>query len=289
MCKSQQAGGTPAPQPAAIAADTLLQDFTPPEPISIAELRCRGALPHLYRENGSYFVTFRLWDAVEPRGAGVPPALRRGTVIPPAKKLVQKSKPSHKAGETPAPRKKPIDKMTATEIATLSEPPLTLGSCILGRPELATLVQNSVRFFDGQRYSLAAWCVMPNHVHAVFTALGGHDPSDVLHSWKSYTSHQMNKMLRMTGSRWEQESFDHLIRSLEHFEAFVRYVENNPLAAGLCKLPEDWPYSSAYRGAGVPPASLPSLCVPPASLPSVPPAAITRPAKKQAAETATPQ
>ena len=50
----------------------------------------------------------------------------------------------------------------------------------------------------------------------------------------------MNKMLRLSGSRWEEESFDHLIRSLEHFEAFVRYVENNPVAAGLCQSPEDW-------------------------------------------------
>jgi len=190
--------------------------------------------------------------------------------------------------------------MTAAEIAALSEPPLRLGSCILARPEAATLVQNSIRFFDGERYALAAWCVMPNHAHAVFTALGGHDPSDILHSWKSYTSHQMNKMLRLSGSRWEEESFDHLIRSLEHFEAFVRYVENNPVAAGLCQSPEDWLYSSAYRGAGVPPAR-PGVGVPPAANRSRSPrrpavarraasnqAGGTPPAKKQAAGTAAP-
>ena len=60
----------------------LLADFTPPGPISLAELRCRGDLPHLYRENGSYFVTFRLWDAVESRGAGVSPADRPMGVSP---------------------------------------------------------------------------------------------------------------------------------------------------------------------------------------------------------------
>ncbi len=295
MRKSQQAGGMPAPR----VFSGLLADFTPPGPISLAELRCRGDLPHLYRENGSYFVTFRLWDAVESRGAGVSPADRPMGVSPavpaaagpqPAGRMPRGSRPSRKAGGTPAPRKKPTEKMSVAEIAALAEPPLTLGSCILARPELANLVQKSVRFFDGQRYSLAAWCVMPNHVHAVFTALGTHDPSDILHSWKSYTSHEMNKILRITGSRWERESFDHLIRSLEHFEAFVQYVENNPVAAGLCRLPEDWPYSSAFRGAGVPPALTAGEAIPtPMKKPTEPPAGAMPLANKQAAGTAAPR
>ena len=265
MGTSQRAGGTPTPQRTAIATDEVLQDFTPPDPISLAELlRCQGAVPHLYRENGSYFVTFRLWDAVEPRGVGVPPAFRRGRGLPPANNRFPGSKLSGRAGGTPAPRKKPIDKMTAVEIGALSEPPLRLGSCILAVPSrrpscripCGSLTASAIRWPPG------ALCPITSTPFS--RPWDAHDPSDILHSWKSYTSHEINKMLGMTGSRWEQESFDHLIRSLGHFEAFVRYVEQNPVAAGLCKLPEDWPYSSAYRGAGVPPAETPTG-VPPAA------------------------
>ncbi len=212
---------------------------TPPAPI-----RCRGELPHLYKEEGSYFVTFRLYDAVVPGGlppcgAGVPPARKGSNAgVPPARK-------GSNAGETPAPQHA-RKKMTAAEIAALSEPPLRLGACDLARPEIAMLVQQALRHFDADRYLLAAWCVMPNHTHAVFTPLPGHLPDDILHSWKSYTAHKANKLLGRKGTFWERESFDHLIRSIEEFEHFIRYVEDNPVAAGLCQLPSQWPYSSAF-------------------------------------------
>ena len=102
-----------------------------------------------------------------------------------------------------------------------------------------------MRHFDGQRYELAAWCVMPNHAHAVFTPLAVFDPSEILHSWKSYTAHRVNALVKRTGALWERESFDHLIRSVDDFEGFIRYVEDNPVVAGLCEKPEDWPWSSA--------------------------------------------
>ncbi|MGL4463423.1 MAG: transposase [Planctomycetia bacterium] len=98
---------------------------------------------------------------------------------------------------------------------------------------------------------------MPNHVHAIFQPIGGHTPSSILHSWKSFTSHQINKLLERKGVLWEQESFDHLVRRIEHLEWFIRYVEDNPVRAGFCANPEDWPWSSAATkscSAGVPPA-----------------------------------
>jgi REP element-mobilizing transposase RayT len=86
---------------------------------------------------------------------------------------------------------------------------------------------------------------MPNHVHVAYTALGLHAPDEIHHSWKSYTSHKINKLVGRSGTLWEREAFDHLIRSVEHYEAFVEYIERNPVAAGLCESPEQWPYSSA--------------------------------------------
>ncbi len=124
------------------------------------------------------------------------------------------------------------------------------------------MVQNALKHFHGGRYYLHAWCVMPNHVHVVYTALPGHSPKDIHHSWNSYTAHQANKILTRSGTFWEAEGFDHLIRSIDDLQWFIEYTENNPVAAGLCRNKDDWRWSSAGSrwnpraacGAGVRPA-----------------------------------
>ena len=168
-----------------------------------------------------------------PSGAGVPPATL-----------------DHAAG-TAAPQSQPLEAMAAS-----TEPPLTLGACILRDPAVAGIVRDALRHFDGQRYHLHAWCIMPNHVHAVVTPWGEHSLSAILHSWKSFTAHAINKARRTRGEVWERESFDHLVRSPESLSRFIGYVERNPIEAGLCTEPEQWPFSSRGSGgsAGVPPA-----------------------------------
>jgi REP element-mobilizing transposase RayT len=215
------------------ASDEPPGDFIDPRTTSFVDLRSRGQLPHLYKEGGSYFVTFRLWDAVIPlekrrtKGtAGETPALQDQA----------------RAGETPALQWR---RRTREELVAQPDSPLQLGSCWLGKAEIALMVQNCLKHFHGHRYHLHAWCVMPNHVHVVYTALGDHLPKDIHHSWKSYTAHEANKLLRRRGSFWERESFDHLIRSAEDLEWFIDYVEKNPVAAGLCHAKEEWPWSSA--------------------------------------------
>ena len=90
---------------------------------------------------------------------------------------------------------------------------------------------------------------MPYHVHTVFTPFTGQGVTGVLHSWKSFTASAINRVLGDSGQVWQHESFDHLIRSHESLVRLVAYVENNPVAAGLCRCPEDWPFSSArFRG-----------------------------------------
>jgi REP element-mobilizing transposase RayT len=137
------------------------------------------------------------------------------------------------------------DPEIAREIARTSTPPLRAGSCILARGDIAAEVQKSLLHFDGQRYQLVAWCVMPNHFHVAYTTLGEHDPDEIHHSWKSYTANRINKLVGREGTLWERESFDRMIRSIEHFEAFVRYIEYNPVEDKLCELPEEWEFSSA--------------------------------------------
>ena len=124
------------------------------------------------------------------------------------------------------------------------------GACWLSKPDVADLVAGALRHFDGERYELRAWVVMRNHVHAIVWPKPGHTLSDILRSWKSFTSNQANKILHRTGeSFWQSESFDHWIRDDAEHARLVAYVENNPVKAGLCKSPEDWKWSSAHERA----------------------------------------
>ncbi len=131
------------------------------------------------------------------------------------------------------------------------------GECWLARPQIAETVENALLFFDAQRYGLEAWVVMPNHVHALFTPLPGHTFSEILHSWKSYTSNEAKRLMARSGEFWYPDYFDRFVRNSTHFARAVDYIEMNPVAAGLCLRPEDWPYSSARfrRSAGFQPAS----------------------------------
>jgi putative DNA methylase len=120
------------------------------------------------------------------------------------------------------------------------------GSTFLKVPEVAKMVQDSMLKFDGSRYRLFSWVVMPNHVHSLMTRFEEYELSDIFHSLKSFSAHQANKLLSRDGQFWIEDYFDRYIRNQQHFEQTVKYIENNPVKAGLCEKPEDWPYSSAW-------------------------------------------
>ena len=132
------------------------------------------------------------------------------------------------------------------------------GECHLRRSEVAALVLENLLHFDGQRYRLLAWVVMPNHVHVLIETL--QTPlAEILHGWKSFTAKAANRLLGRESEFWQREYFDRYIRDEEHFGKAVRYIENNPVKAGLVKAPEEWPFGSARfrskRSAGSSPAS----------------------------------
>ncbi|MFC2250759.1 transposase [Labrys portucalensis] len=122
------------------------------------------------------------------------------------------------------------------------------GAAYLVRPEIGTIVETALLFFDGTRYRLHAWCIMPNHVHVLLTPLHEHKLSSLVHSWKSFTAHRINQALNRTGPVWFKEYFDRKIRNEQRFEAARFYTEQNPVKARLCRSAEDWPFSSARHG-----------------------------------------
>ncbi len=114
------------------------------------------------------------------------------------------------------------------------------GACVLRRPELATIVSDSLLHFDGQRYRMGDFVVMPNHVHllAVF-------PSEELlkqqcDSWLHFTAFRINPLIGSKGKLWQQEPFDHLVRSIEQYEYLRDYIRKNPEKARL--KPDEYVY-----------------------------------------------
>ena len=131
------------------------------------------------------------------------------------------------------------------------------GARYLRRPDIADTVQDTLSFFDEQRYRVDAWVLMPNHVHVLFLPLARWSLSTIVHSWKSYSAKQANRILGRSGRFWQEDYRDRYIRDDEHFLAARVYIENNPVKAGLCTRAQDWAHGSArFRvgSAGVPPA-----------------------------------
>jgi REP element-mobilizing transposase RayT len=123
---------------------------------------------------------------------------------------------------------------------------LGYGTSSLKEVSIAKMVQDSLLKFDGSRYHLFAWVVMPNHVHSLMTRFENIRLEDIFHSFKSFTAHEANKILHRSGQFWMEEYFDRHIRNEKHFAATVRYIEENPVRAKLCKKAADWLFSSAW-------------------------------------------
>ena len=119
------------------------------------------------------------------------------------------------------------------------------GGCWLRQPEIAALVEGALRHFDGERYRLLAWCLMPNHVHALLETRAGFPLGDILHSWKSFTSSRANQLVGRRGEFWQREYLDRYVRHAEHFAAVIAYIEENPVKARLARVKTEWPWSSA--------------------------------------------
>ena len=102
------------------------------------------------------------------------------------------------------------------------------GSCLLNDPANAKIVTDALYHFDGQRYEMASFVVMPNHVHVLFRPLGEHALADIVKSWKGFTAREINKRTGRKGPLWQEEYWDRLIRNEPHFAKVVDYIRENP-------------------------------------------------------------
>ena len=100
---------------------------------------------------------------------------------------------------------------------------------------------------EWKMYDLHAWVIMSNHVHALVKP---HKPLHrITKAIKAISARRANQILGRTGQTfWQDETYDHWVRSEEEFNKVVKYIEWNPVKAGLVQKIEDWRWSSAGPG-----------------------------------------
>jgi REP element-mobilizing transposase RayT len=168
-------------------------------------------LPHLYFRSRFIFVTWRLYGSL-PKGRVFPRELTFGEVFVAVDRLLDNAR---------------------------------TGPTYLNRPEIAGLIVDAIYNVQDQLrlYELHAYVVMANHVHPPAVAL-----PKITQCLKRFTAQKANAILGLTGHCfWQDESYDHLVRDDVEFRCIEKYIEMNPVKAGLVRAPEDFRWSSAWK------------------------------------------
>lgn len=178
----------------------------------------RRNLPHLYYNEGIYFVTFRLYDSIHPAELE-----KLQTIL---------------NSKTDEGKKKFFKKYDAL----LDKPFNNVKH--LQKTEIAKICTNSILHFDGKDILVICFVIMPNHIHLVFELVNktrsvGH----ILGSIKKYSAREANKYLNKEGKFWQAESFDRLVRDEKELFNIIKYVLLNPVNAGLVEDYKDWPHT----------------------------------------------
>lgn len=203
---AQAAGSLPpalSAPPTSLSLDHALRLFNP----RAEALNKEQNLPHWKQPGAAYFVTFHLADAL--------PKDKRDELS----RCIQATETAQQPPEFLARLE---DWLDAGE-----------GECLLEDPTLAGIVDGCLRHFDGTRYDLLAWVVMPNHVHVLVQSRPDFDIGNVLHTWMSSTTHEINKTLGRQGPVWQQQSHQHLVCDPDALWSIADYIVKNPLKAGV--------------------------------------------------------
>ncbi|MBM4167182.1 MAG: hypothetical protein FJ218_09745 [Ignavibacteria bacterium] len=223
----------------------------------------RRNLPHYQPNNATFFVTFRLANSL-PREVIIRLKEEQEEIVRQFSKL--SSGNTKQVGDL---FYKELYNKRKLYFAKFDEylDRANTGELYLKDERIAKIVADTIHFLDGKKYDLICYCIMPNHVHIVFTVgqfsklsiidkgqVGNlsykdnfgklsYNLSPILHSLKLFTAREANKILNRTGAFWQHESYDHIVRDEKELFRIVEYVLNNPVKAGLVSERNEWKWS----------------------------------------------
>ena len=178
----------------------------------------RRRLPHWQQAGVAYFITFRLGDSL-------PQSLLRQWRDERAIWLRWHPEPW-----LPAEQREYEERFIRRIQESLD---VGIGACHLRRLDVRSEIEPCLLHFDGNRYDLDAFVLMPNHVHAIIALRDGYDLSTLLKGIKGVSANRCNKLIGSRGTFWMDESYDHIVCNTEELAAFRHYISENPNKAGL--------------------------------------------------------
>ena len=186
----------------------------------------KGNLPHWTQDGVTYFVTFRLVDSI-PKKAMDEWSDERAEWIR-CHGFESKEFRSDLLSEED---QKDYARRFGRKFHELLD--AGFGACVLRKEENWRVVVETLKFFEGERYELGGFVVMPNHVHLLITPNAGFDLSKIMQSVKSFAAKKINLNEGKRGSLWQFESFDRIVRNGRELERYEKYIEENPVKAKL--------------------------------------------------------
>ncbi len=178
----------------------------------------RNRLPHWQQEAATYFVTWRLNDSI-PKELSDEWRHERNEWVrlyPPPMTEEQEAE---------------FHRLFSTRMDQLMD--AGYGECVLRASECREALVTSLRMFDGDRFLMHSWVVMPNHVHVLFSIAEKQTLEKTVGGWKRYSAKDINSLLGKAGALWQKDYFDRMIRDWDHMFRVAKYIRRNPEKAGL--------------------------------------------------------
>lgn len=180
-------------------------------------------LPHFYNSTGTFFITYRLHGTLPKDVVAELNSLSETKI---QNDLWQKE------------RKQFFKKFDAILDAGI------YGPTHLKIPEIAEVNKYALHYADDKYYRLICFTIMSNHIHVLFELIENNKGiSKIMQSLKRYSARESNKILNRTGTFWQDESYDHLVRDNDEFGNIIEYIILNPVKAGLVENWKDYPHT----------------------------------------------
>ena len=191
----------------------------------------RRTFPHYQFDHSYYFVTFRLFNSLPID-------------------IIQMLKGKYRKSESQIIRS--VDESRRySELYNLQKKYFGIYDRYLDKSEsctnyladerIAKIVSDTLFFKDSIDYDLICYCIMPNHVHMLLWIEWLMKPFyKIMQSIKRFSSRKSNLIINRSGTFWEEENYDHIVRDREEYIKIVKFILTNPLRAGLVSKADDW-------------------------------------------------
>lgn len=184
----------------------------------------RRNLPHLHYNEGDYFITFRLKDSL------------------PSSEVQKLKEDLENSPEELSIKEKRLFKRYDELLDSKG-----FGSMTIIEEAITNIIKEILYKYDGLYYELICYCIMPNHIHLVFSIISKEKSlSEIMKMIKGASSILINKYLNRTGSLWQAESFDRIIRNDVEMYNIVKYVLLNPVKANLVSDWKNWEHTYCH-------------------------------------------